>query len=70
MLAELGHGDAAQSERRRILAQGDPLEGAERVAAASARAAAAIRESMTTDYTGAPYLCSTRGDALRRICLQ
>ena len=32
MLAELGHGDAAQGQRRRVGAQGDPLEGAERVA--------------------------------------
>jgi hypothetical protein len=32
MLAELGHGDAAQGQRRRVVAQGDPLEGAERVA--------------------------------------
>jgi hypothetical protein len=32
MLAKLGHGDAAQGQRRRIVAQGDPLERAERVA--------------------------------------
>ena len=32
VLAELGHGDAAQRQRRRVVAQGDPLEGAERVA--------------------------------------
>ncbi len=32
VLAELGHGDAAQRERRRVVAQGDALEGAERVA--------------------------------------
>ena len=32
VLAELGHGDAAQGERRRVVAQGDALEGAERVA--------------------------------------
>ena len=32
MLAELGHRDAAQGQRRRVVAQGDPLEGAERVA--------------------------------------
>ena len=31
VLAELGHGDAAQRERRRVFAQGDALEGAERV---------------------------------------
>ena len=32
MLAELSHGDAAQGQRRRVVAQGDPFEGAERVA--------------------------------------
>jgi len=32
VLAELGHGDAAQGERRRVVAQGDALEGAEHVA--------------------------------------
>ena len=32
VLAELGHGDAAQGQRRRVVAQGDALEGAERVA--------------------------------------
>jgi len=32
VLAELGHGDAAQGEGRRVVAQGDPLEGTERVA--------------------------------------
>ena len=32
MLAELGHGDAAQGQRWRVVAQGDPLERAERVA--------------------------------------
>jgi len=32
VLAELGHGGAAQGERRRVVAQGDALEGAERVA--------------------------------------
>jgi hypothetical protein len=32
VLAELGHGDAAQGERRRVVAQGNALEGAERVA--------------------------------------
>ena len=32
MLAELRHGDAAQGERRRVVAQGDPLEGTECVA--------------------------------------
>ena len=32
VLAELGHGDAAQGQRRRVVAQRDPLEGAERVA--------------------------------------
>src|SRR5882672_1152496 len=32
VLAELGHGDAAQGKRRRVLAQGDALEGAERIA--------------------------------------
>jgi len=32
MLAELGHGDATEGERRRVVAQADPLEGAERVA--------------------------------------
>src|SRR5260370_34598602 len=31
MLAELCHGDAAQRERRRIVAQRDPLQGAERI---------------------------------------
>ena len=33
MRAKLGHGDAAQDQRRRIIALGDPLEGADRVAA-------------------------------------
>ena len=32
VLAELRHGDAAQRERRRVVAQADALEGAERVA--------------------------------------
>ena len=32
VLAELGHSDAAQRKRRRVVAQGDALEGAERVA--------------------------------------
>ena len=32
VLAELGHGDAAQGQRRRIVAHADPLEGAEHVA--------------------------------------
>ncbi len=32
VLAELGHGDAAQGQRRRVVAQRHPLEGAERVA--------------------------------------
>jgi hypothetical protein len=32
VLAELSHGDAAQGQRRRVVAQGDPLKGAERVA--------------------------------------
>jgi len=32
VLAELGHGDAAQRQRRRVVAQGDALEGAERIA--------------------------------------
>jgi hypothetical protein len=32
VLAELRHGDAAQGQRRRVVAQGDPLESAERVA--------------------------------------
>ena len=32
VLAELGHRDAAQRERRRVVAQGDALERAERVA--------------------------------------
>ena len=32
MLAKPGHGDAAQDQRRRIIALGDPLEGAGRVA--------------------------------------
>ena len=32
VLAELGHGDAAEGERRRVVAQADTLEGAERVA--------------------------------------
>ena len=31
MLAELGHGDAAQRERRRVVAQADALKGAERI---------------------------------------
>src|SRR5579862_5060849 len=30
-IAELRHGDAAKSERRRVVAQGDPLQGAEDV---------------------------------------
>jgi hypothetical protein len=33
-IAELGHGDAAQRERRRVLPQRDPLERAERIAGA------------------------------------
>ena len=32
VLAELGHRDAAQRERWRVIAQADSLEGAERVA--------------------------------------
>ena len=32
VLAELGHGDAAQRQRRRVVAQRDALERAERVA--------------------------------------
>src|SRR4029453_1660859 len=32
VLAELGHGDAAEGERRRVVAQAAALEGAERVA--------------------------------------
>jgi hypothetical protein len=32
VLAELGHRDAAKGKRRRVLAQGDPLESAERIA--------------------------------------
>ena len=32
VLAELGHGDAAQGQRRRVVAQRNPLERAERVA--------------------------------------
>ena len=32
VLAELGHGDAAEGERWRIVTQADALEGAERVA--------------------------------------
>jgi hypothetical protein len=32
VLTELGHGDAAQGQRRRVVAQGDPLEGAQRIA--------------------------------------
>jgi hypothetical protein len=32
VLAELGHGDAAEGERRRVVAQADVLEGAEHVA--------------------------------------
>ncbi len=32
MLAKLRHGNAAQGQRRRVVAQGDPLEGTERVA--------------------------------------
>ena len=32
VLAELRHGDAAQGQRRRVVAQGNALEGAERVA--------------------------------------
>ena len=31
-VAELGHRDAAKGERRGIVAQGDPVEGAERIA--------------------------------------
>jgi hypothetical protein len=31
VLAELGHGDTAQGQRRRVVAQGDSFEGAERV---------------------------------------
>ena len=50
MLAELGHDDAAQGQRRRV-AQGDELEGAEASPAARARAEAAIRESMARAYT-------------------
>ena len=32
VLAELGHGDAAQGQRRRVVAQRHTLEGAERIA--------------------------------------
>jgi hypothetical protein len=32
VLAELGHGDAAQGERRRVVAQADALESADRIA--------------------------------------
>jgi hypothetical protein len=32
VFTELGHGDAAQGQRRRVVAQGDPLEGAQRIA--------------------------------------
>jgi len=32
VLAELSHGDAAQRERRRVVAKADALEGAERIA--------------------------------------
>jgi len=46
VVAQLRHGDAAQGQRRRVVAQRDALERAERVSAASARAEAAIRESM------------------------
>jgi hypothetical protein len=31
MLAKLGHGDAAEGERRGVVAQADALEGAKRV---------------------------------------
>ena len=48
MLAELRHRDAAQRERRRVVAQGHALERTKASPAASARAAAAIRESMPT----------------------
>jgi hypothetical protein len=47
VVAELGHGDAAQGEGRRVVAQRDTLEGAEGSPAASARAAEAARESMS-----------------------
>ena len=30
-IAELRHGDAAQRQRRRVVAQGDPVQGAERI---------------------------------------
>jgi hypothetical protein len=33
MLAELGHGDAAQRQRRRIVPQRNPLQRAQRISA-------------------------------------
>jgi hypothetical protein len=46
VVAELGHCNAAQGERRRVVAQRDALERTERITAASARAAEVTSESM------------------------
>ena len=45
-IAELRHGDAAQRQRWRIVTQGYPVEGAQGITAARARAAAVISESI------------------------
>ena len=45
-ITELRHRDATQRERRRVVAQGDPVQCAKGSPAASARAAAVISESI------------------------